>query len=92
MEVIKKVDVLSLAKFDATIGFVIGLIWGLALILFGDAVASVLRLSVPGAGFGIASIIISPILYSIVGFIAGAISAFLYNIVARFIGGIKIEI
>jgi len=92
MKEIKKIDVLSLAKFDASVGVIIGLIWGLVIILFGDQIAPILKLSIPTAGLGLASVIISPILYGIVGFIVGAISAFLYNISAKFTGGIKIEI
>lgn len=36
-------------------------------------------------------IIILPLMYGIVGFVAGAIQAIIYNLAAGFIGGIRIE-
>lgn len=38
------------------------------------------------------SIIYMPVSYAVVGFISGAIGALLYNLVAKFVGGIKIEL
>ncbi len=43
-------------------------------------------------GGGIFALILFPILYAIIGFIAGAISAALYNLVAGIVGGIEIDV
>jgi len=37
-------------------------------------------------------LIILPIFYGVVGFIAGAIGAALYNLIAGMVGGIEIEV
>ena len=42
--------------------------------------------------FGLASVIIFPIIFGILYFIGGAITAFLYNFFAGKIGGIRVEL
>jgi hypothetical protein len=41
-----------------------------------------------GAGFAL----LMPILYGIMGFIGGIISAFVYNVIAKWVGGIEVEV
>lgn len=41
-----------------------------------------------GAGF----LIMAPIMYGIMGFISGIIGACLYNLVAKWVGGIEVEV
>ena len=43
-------------------------------------------------GISVGLIFAAPILYSTMGFITGLIGAFIYNIVAKWIGGIEIEV
>lgn len=45
-----------------------------------------------GFGFGIAALIVAPIMYFVVGFIGGVISAALYNLVAGWTGGVEITL
>ncbi|HET7815428.1 MAG TPA: hypothetical protein VFL13_13765 [Candidatus Baltobacteraceae bacterium] len=45
-----------------------------------------------GFGFGIAALIVGPIMYFIVGFIGGVITAALYNLVAGWTGGVEITL
>jgi hypothetical protein len=42
--------------------------------------------------FGVGFIIFLPIFYGILGFIGGLITAWTYNLVARFAGGLEIEL
>jgi hypothetical protein len=44
-----------------------------------------------GAMFGVAGIIVMPILYGVFGFIFALIGAVIYNVVAGIAGGIEIE-
>lgn len=37
-------------------------------------------------------VIFLPIMYGVIGFVAGAIGAAVYNLVAGFVGGIEIEV
>lgn len=82
--VLKKLGVLSVAKLEAVVFAVVGLIEG---ILFAAIGAS---LGLYDIG-GILSIVTMPILFGILGFIAGAVGAFIYNLIAGKIGGIEME-
>ena len=91
MQKITKLGILSVAKIQAIIMAIFGLIIGILI-----AIVSALHIPMQNAGFGpelgIAAIIIFPIMYAIIGFIAGALGAALYNVIANWIGGIEIEI
>ncbi|OGI12125.1 hypothetical protein A3K64_02205 [Candidatus Micrarchaeota archaeon RBG_16_36_9] len=94
--VIKKFDILSVAKLHGLIGAIIGFVLGLFIAIFaGIAGAFASALGSAGgfgiAGFGILAIIVAPIMYGLIGFIGGAVGAFLYNIVADKIGGVSFE-
>ena len=99
---IRKLGVLSVAKMYAVIMLVISLIiavpYGLFIIVFsligagsarGDAA---FMLGGGGIVAGIAVMIIVPIMYSVMGFIFGAIGALIYNVFAGIVGGIEIEV
>jgi hypothetical protein len=63
--------------------------------LFGAAmVGGNASFAVGGGGivFGIVVMIGLPIMYSIMGFIGGALGALLYNLFANYVGGIEIEV
>ena len=99
---IRKLGILSVAKIQAVmmfvIGLLIGILYGLIVIIYslfgagmvgGDA-----ALAIGGGGvvLGIGLMIGIPITYGIVGFIAGAIVALVYNIFAGMVGGIEMEV
>lgn len=90
--VIKKVDPMSLAKFSGTYGALVGFIVG-ALSSFFMSMAGSLMSEGRGmaGGFGIAAIIIVPLIYGIVGFLGGGLSALIFNLIAKITGGLKIE-
>ncbi|MBN7813251.1 hypothetical protein J0A68_20020 [Algoriphagus sp. H41] len=90
MQVVKRIGVGSAAKvYGLTLGFLgvfIGILYALMfsfLPTFND---------MPGGGFGIAMLIITPILYGLIGFVFGALGAFIYNFVASKFGGLEIEL
>ena len=103
---ISRIGVLSLAKLQAVIccvlGLIIGVIYAVMLLFVGGMMAVVGSKSgdtgaaLGGLGFGlvggIVMIIVLVIFYTIVGFIAGAISALVYNVAAKFLGGLELEI
>ncbi|MCB1024319.1 MAG: hypothetical protein KDB79_08010 [Acidobacteria bacterium] len=102
---IRKLGVLSVAKMQAVMMLVLSLLiaipYGLIIIgisLIGGVGAGsqdgLSGLMVGGGGIvmGIVVMIAIPILYGIMGFIAGAISALVYNIFAGMVGGIEIEV
>jgi len=93
---LKRLDILSVAKFmavyGAIIGFIAGILEAIAFAILGQTSSSGL-LAMPTAGptFGYLAIITYPIIYAILGFISGAIFAALYNLIAKWTGGIKME-
>jgi hypothetical protein len=97
--VLRRVGVLSAGKVTGSLWAVYALIWGAimsVLSVAGVALnthAQIGSRGLPEAfGGALALVTIVPILYGIVRFLVGVISSFLYNLIARFIGGIKIEL
>lgn len=90
---IKKVGVLSVAKIYGAIGAIIGLVIGLFVALFSVFMTMLpVKGSIMFAGLGIMAIIIIPIFYGIILFIAGAGGAWIYNLFAAWIGPVEIEL
>lgn len=99
---IKKLGVLSVAKMYAAIFLVISLLisipYGLFIIIFSLSGAGSIGgqggLALGGGGvvIGLLVMIGLPIMYSLMGFVGGAIGALLYNLFAGFVGGIEIEV
>ncbi len=101
---IRKLGILSVAKIYGIMCLVLSLLisipYGLFIIAFSllGASASAGRgneaLALGGFGIvgGIAVMIIIPIMYAVIGFIAGAIGALIYNIFSGIVGGIEIEV
>jgi hypothetical protein len=85
--------VLSVAKIMGVIYAVGGLLF-LPIFLLVGLVSSIVggRDHPFGAVAGLATGIMFPILYGVMGFILGAIGASLYNLVAKWIGGIQLEL
>lgn len=95
MKTLKKIGSFSLAKvlgiFMAVVGLIVGLVFAGIFITAG---ISHYKNTTLGAGIilGILFLILAPVLYGIIGFIAGALSALVYNLLARLVGGIGITI
>jgi len=101
MRVLKHIGVTSAAKVSAVLcaiwGFIIAVI-SLPFLAIASSAASYagasagFNMAPMMLGFGIASIIITPILMAIMGFIMGAIGAFFYNVVAKYVGGVELDL
>jgi len=95
---INRLDVMSVAKLTAVSSALAGLFLGIFQAVLLSTISSSFGSFVGLRGFGgfgglvgFSAIILSPIIYAIVGFISGAISAALYNLMAKWVGGIQIE-
>jgi len=91
---LKKIGVLSLAKIAGLFGVIYGLISGiLVTILYAQAVKVPEIASQLGVinQLGYSSIIVLPLLYGILYFLAGIVTAFIYNLLAKYVGGIELE-
>ena len=86
---LKNIDAMSFAKVMTIISAILGLVVGIifAIISFGFSYMGMMY-----GGYGALSIVVFPILYAILGFLFGLVSALLYNIVAKWVGGVKIEV
>ena len=93
MHIIKSVGVLSVAKIMGLIYACMGLLFVPFFLLFGLIGSLAGQDKSPLAGvFGIVLAFVMPVLYGVLGFIAGAIGALLYNLFARWVGGFELEI
>ena len=82
---IKKIDILSCAKFAGLFYVLVGLVpavIGLAAMLFNRG----------GFDMENLAILLFPVGFFVGGFVAGAVFAVVYNLLAKEIGGIKLDI
>lgn len=96
--IVKSMGVFSLARIMGIIyaffGFIVGLFFSFFTLL-GAFLGTTLEdfpESLVGVIFGIGSVIFFPVLYGILGFIGGIITAGIYNLVAKWVGGLEIEL
>jgi hypothetical protein len=100
---IRRVGVLSLAKMQGLLmfvmGLIIGVIYGLFFMLLGATMSSLAGRGEGQAMGGISTVMVGlimmiaiPIFYGIIGFIGGAIGGFVYNVAAGIVGGIKLDL
>ena len=93
MKIIKKIDILSVAKiFGLICGgfyFIVGVVVNVSVFIFGFSVLRVL--DVLGFGSGLLASMVIAVLAGAVAFISGAILAWLYNTAAGLLGGIVFE-
>jgi hypothetical protein len=93
--IIKRVGPLSCARLSGALYAFIGLIIGgiFSMIAMAGGFASDTS-GMPGvaAVVGVAAIIVFPILYGLMGFVATLVAAWLYNVVAGIVGGVELDI
>ena len=94
MSILKRIGVRSSAKLAGLLYGLMGLIFGAIVSLVALLGSSVSENTQEQAGilFGVGAVVILPVLYGVVGYIAGAISTALFNLVAGWAGGLEIEI
>ncbi|MBN2346188.1 MAG: hypothetical protein JXO51_07330 [Candidatus Aminicenantes bacterium] len=100
MKTLKRIDVISFAKFQTVLMAIIGVLAGVMFAFFGfifQAFAGRLTQGdIPwagfGAGMGLAALVILPLVYAVIGFISGIIGGALFNLVSAISGGIKVDL
>lgn len=100
MKTLKRIDILSFAKFQTVLMAMIGVLVGVMVAFFGfiwQAFAG--RFIEEGAefanfgmGLGLAALVILPLVYAVIGFFVGIIGGALFNLVCKITGGIKVEL
>ena len=91
--ILKRVGVLSVGKILGAIYAVLGLLIGgiVSIISVLGASFGGGNQALPGVLGGVAAIVLIPLFYGVIGFLAGVIGAALYNVAAGLIGGIELE-
>ena len=92
--VVRSVAPLSVAKVAGVLYMLIGILVGavVALASLVGAFAGGENAGIIGSIMGIGAIVVFPLLYGCMGFVATLVGAWLYNLVAGMVGGISIEV
>jgi hypothetical protein len=93
--VINRIGAISLAKISATLYAIIGLIVGalFSLAAMAGALASGDdNAGLFGAMFGVGAVVLFPLIYGCMGFVASLIGAWLYNLLAGMVGGVELDV
>jgi hypothetical protein len=100
MKVIRSIGVVSMGKFQGALcamgGLVFGLLYGGTLVLIGvdgagSHVEGISRLGARSIGGGLAVMAFAPLVYGLLGFVAGLLEAVLINLALKFSGGLEVE-
>src|SRR5262245_58524154 len=94
---VRRVDPFSVMKVCGVLYALLGLFIGMIFSLFSmvgllAASGSSDAPAIFGFLFGAAAIVLAPVFYGILGAIGGLIMAALYNVIAKFTGGIQVEL
>lgn len=90
---IKRIAPLQLGKMLAIVYGIMGLFF-IPIFLIMSAVSTQLpaaqRVGIMAVGVGFA--VAAPLMYAAIGFVIGALGALIYNVVAKWVGGIEVEV
>jgi hypothetical protein len=93
--VIRRIEPLSCGKVAGVIyggvGLVFGVIVSLAALSGGFAARDMLG-PLTGGIIGVGAIVLVPLFYGAIAFIAGVVGAWLYNLAAGYVGGIEVDL
>ncbi|MBN2566497.1 DUF3566 domain-containing protein [Candidatus Woesearchaeota archaeon] len=94
MAKIIKFDPLSAGRLGIVYGFFVGFIHGFAnlFVSYFTSFGMLRPLFWPFHGFGLWSVILTPIAFAVDGFIMGVVAAFLYNVSSGLVGGIRVRL
>lgn len=90
---LKRIAPLQLGKILAVLYGAMGLLAApvfLIISLVGSTSGQ--KAAVPAVLGGLVGVVLVPIFYAVMGFLIGVVGAFLYNLVARWVGGIEVEV
>ena len=94
MRRLKRIDPMSAFKLGGVLYALLGLLFGALISLISVVAKSVVPAEMGPFGilFGAMAIIALPVFYGLIGAIFSAIAALIYNLVARFVGGLAVEV
>ena len=92
--IVTRVGPLSFAKISGVVYALVGLIAGACfslVSLVGGLAGAKAGMAPFGMFFGVAAIVVFPIMYGVGGFVFSLIGAALYNLVASKVGGVELQ-
>ena len=92
MHTIKSVGVLSVAKIFGAIYGLMGIVFLPFFLLMSALIPNQNGQNPFGMIGGLVFGLFAPVFYAVMGFVMGAISAFLYNLLAKWVGGIQVQV
>jgi len=93
MHAVKSIGVLSCARMSAAVYGVLGLLLMPIFLLMALAGAFAGSRHNPLAGaLGVVFALVMPVFYAGIGFVTGLLGSLIYNLIARWLGGIEIEL
>ena len=93
--IIKRIGPMSIARLTGMLYAVMGLVIGgiISLVALAGGFASDSEGAAAFGGLiGVAAVVVLPICYGLLGFVATLIAAWLYNVAAGVVGGIEVDI
>ena len=90
---IRRIAPLQLGKIMALTYGIMGLIFCpffLLMTAFASHMPNNQRVGIMALGTGFA--LFMPVLYAVMGFVFGVVGAFIYNVIAKWVGGIEVEV
>ncbi len=101
MAIVRRVEPRSAFKMGLALYGALGLLVGI-MMAFISMIIGLAGLSAPAAGasesllirfgIGVGAIVVAPILYGILGGTFAMVAALMYNLIARWLGGLEVEI
>ena len=97
---LREIDVVGAALLSTVVSAIIGLVFGIVFLLSSLFMSSLLT-QIPLVGnqaaaawtsAGVTGLILSPIVFAILGFIVGLVASFLVNIALKRMDGLKLEV
>lgn len=97
---LREIDVLGAALLSTVVSAIIGVVFGIVFLVSSLFMSSLLS-QIPLVGnqaaaewtsAGVTGLIVSPIIFAILGFIVGLIASFLVNIALKRMDGLKLEV
>ena len=93
--IIRRIGPMSIARLSGMLYAVFGLVFGaiISLVALAGGFASDSEGAAEFGGFiGVAAVVVLPICYGLLGFVATLIGAWLYNVAADAVGGVEVDI
>lgn len=91
MKTIRKIDAWSVAKLSLVLHAILGVFIGLFMMGMTYFVPAPEGEKIPFY-FGLAAPVVMPFMYAVLGLVSGYLGALFYNVVAKWVGGIKVEL